>query len=80
MIDEKIIEELEDYATLDGTEIGEACFLLMRLTNYPDYVSDEFYNSLEKEIKEQLDNFKTYTQIVEFEETVITKRRELEHL
>jgi hypothetical protein len=66
-------EELATYAKLDGTEIGEACDILCRLSHYPDYISEEFLTSLVKEMRTALDMFKTQTVIVEKEETYTRK-------
>ena len=77
---EKEIKELEEYANMEGTEIGELCHVLIRMANYRDYMSDEFRLALEKEIKSQLNMFKGSTQIVEKVETFTQKFKELEWL
>ena len=41
--DQKIITELNEYAQYEGSEVGEACNIIVHLANYPDYVSDSFY-------------------------------------
>jgi hypothetical protein len=40
--------ELEKYAELEESEVGEACILLCELDRYPDYVSKTFYKELQK--------------------------------
>ena len=60
-----IINELDEYISLDNTEIGEICSLLIDISRYPDYVSEKFYSVLEKEIESQLNNFKNNTKIVQ---------------
>ena len=71
--------ELREYAELEGTELGVACALLIDIVcHYQDYVSEEFFQALEKEVISQLDNFKTNAKIVEHEEAVIQKWSELE--
>jgi len=66
-------DELEVYAKLDGTEVGEACLCLCALAGYPDYLNEDFYEALAKEIDLQLTNFKIFTEIVEEEKTETRK-------
>jgi len=76
---DKIIEKLEIYAKLDGTELGAASEYLCYLWNsYRDYVSDEFVVALKNEIKHKLDNFEKYSEIVEHTETRTETWEELE--
>lgn len=60
-----MINELEEYSNLENTEVGEVCSLLVEISRYSDFISREFYSSLQKEIKSQLDNFKNNTKIVQ---------------
>lgn len=76
-MDEKAVE-LQKYADLEGTELGEMCTILCSLFGYPDYMSEEFFTAIENEITKQLDNFKTNSKIVEIEETVVRKVVDLE--
>ena len=66
MTDEELLE-LEEYTRYEGSEIGDVCNLLISLHSYPDYLSSEFKEALEKEMKEQLINFKENCKIVERE-------------
>lgn len=76
----KLTEELKKYLELEGTEIGEACSSLVNLTHHLDYVSDEFEEALIKELKAQLNNFKTNYRIVECKKMVEHKYLDLEYL
>lgn len=57
-------KQLKEYAELEGSEVGEVCNLLLQITSYRSYVSDEFIESLEKEMKAQLKNFKDNCKII----------------
>ena len=72
------INELQKYSELEGTEIGEFCTILCQIAQYPDYMTDEFFAAIEKEIDAQLDNFKTNATIVETPKTVTHTIVELE--
>lgn len=77
MLNPDILNDLIKYADIEGTEIGEVCILLTDIARYPDYVSEEFYHALEKEIMSQLKYFKENSEIVEREETFTRKMVEL---
>ena len=47
---EKEIEELQKYALLEGTELGEAFGNLIAIHNYGSYLSNVFIKSVEKEV------------------------------
>lgn len=64
-----VVEELQKYAEMEDTELGETCQALVQLSHYPDYVSDEFQAALYKEMVEQLENFQENATIVESTET-----------
>ena len=70
--------ELEMYANLEGSEIGELCNMLLGIANLVVYASDSFHSALVQEIKEQLLMFKSKTKIVESERTEVIKYKELE--
>lgn len=75
-----VIEELTEYANLEGSELGGLAGSLIEMyESYMDYVSDEFLKALEKEMRDQLDNFKENSAIVEEEitETITRKVKEL---
>jgi hypothetical protein len=63
------VEELEKYAEVEGTEVGELCQALCVIAGYPSYMSDEFLEAVTKEICSQLDNFKKNTEWVTEERT-----------
>jgi len=71
-------KELEAYSEIEGTEIGEACFHLLAIKRYPDYVSDKFYKALIKEIQKQLEYFQLNSYFVEKKETRTVKYSTLE--
>ena len=75
---DKEIGELNKFAEMEGSEIGEMCLTLIHIMSYSDYIiSHEFEQSVKKEILYQLDNFKEHSQIVEKEETTTQKWKEL---
>lgn len=53
-----------EYINLEGSELGEACSLLIQMVSYQDYISEEFKEALTKEIKAQFKNFKDNCKIV----------------
>lgn len=63
------IMQLEEYAELEGSEIGESCMYLISLYRRRDYLSNHFINAVELEIDYQLDNFKENCRVVEREST-----------
>lgn len=70
--------QLEEYAQLEGTEIGESCLLLTQLVSYEPYLSDEFVAALTKEMTSQLENFKENTTIVDDVEKIERPFKRLE--
>lgn len=73
-----VASELETYANIEGSEIGEMCRMLVGLSHYTDFLSDDFLVVLSTELEEQLDNFKEYSTIVETEEVFTRKVISLE--
>ena len=73
-------EELEEYVEIEGTELGEYCDLLLQLRHCDSFMGGELSAALNKEIKEQLSNFKEFSRIVERSEEVkqTIKIKELE--
>ena len=57
-------KQLKEYTELEGSELGEACNMLLEVLGYRDYLSKEFKEALEKEMKAQLKNFKDNCKIV----------------
>jgi len=66
-------DELEVYAKLDGTEVGESCLCLCALAGYPDYLTKVFYEALAQEINIRLTDYKNFTEIAEEEKTETRK-------
>ena len=65
MSDYNEVEELRSYAELSNDEVGELCIGLCNLhEGYQSCMTDEFKKALEKEIKENLENFKEFTKVV----------------
>jgi hypothetical protein len=78
MIDQTHIIELEKYAELEGSELGEALADLCHIANYADYLSDVFSKAVEKEIIYQLDFLKNHTKIIKRQYTQEYTHEELE--
>lgn len=59
-------KELEEYAAYCDNELGELCVNLCELyRNYYDYFSDDnFLVALEREITNQLENFRQHAKII----------------
>jgi hypothetical protein len=74
-----LTEKLTEYCDMEGTEIGELCEALIWATYYPEYMSNEFEQALEKELLAQLKNFEENYTITEEEKTYTTKRKVLKH-
>lgn len=77
---EEIIEKLQEYIDLDGTELGGGASSLIELyESYMDYLSPEFVKALKLELKDQLNNFEENCKIVEreIEKKEIRKVKEL---
>lgn len=77
-MDSHQIYELEKYADLDGSELGEYCIALISVYNRRDYASPEFETLLDEELSRQLTYFKENCEIVERTETFTRKIRDLE--
>lgn len=72
-------EELEMYANLEGTELGEFCRLLCQIEHYGSMmITDKFSAAVADEIKTQLSNFKEHTTILTFDEAYTREIKELE--
>ena len=65
----EIIEELREYAELEGSELGDSCEMLILIyQSYSECFSDEFLCAMEKEIRFQLQYFKDNSKIIEITE------------
>lgn len=73
MIISDVINELVEYATLEGSEIGETCVHLMNLWNMRTYLSNDLQELLDKEIRWNLDNFKKNYEILKETKTYTSK-------
>ena len=60
----KTVIELNRYAEIEGSEIGDCCILLSALETHKDELSNKFYEALCKEIEYQLKLFKECCVIV----------------
>jgi hypothetical protein len=74
----KLCLDLREYATLEGSEIGEYCNLLLAISEYRSMQSDSFSKALVEEMEEQLKNFQENCEIVEKEVTSTHLVKELE--
>jgi hypothetical protein len=75
----KLRNELEEYASYEGTELGEVCNAIISVSGNLDYVSEGFAVAVVSEMKDQLANFKENFEWEEREETVTRKYRDLEY-
>ena len=71
-------EELLMYGHHQNDELGEACIKLASLLNSIDYVGEDFYQALLKEVQMKLDNFRNNTRLVAKTETRLETWTELE--
>ena len=75
----KVQRDLAEYASVEGSEIGELCNTLDLLFGYRSYfISKNMERVLRQEIKAQLKNFRDHARIVEREQTYTHTIRELE--
>lgn len=74
------LSELNEYAHFEGSELGEACVMLLSLYGMRDCLSPSFAIAMNKEITLQLRNFKQQSKIVEEEIVHKEKIRRLEWL
>ena len=80
-ITEEMLEELEEYGHLDGTENGEYWLALANFYNWAENsASEEFMPALEKEILLNYNWIKENVRIVENEHTTTVKSKYLEYL
>lgn len=72
------INELSEYARIEGSELGDYCNALIQLYSYRDIYSNPFGKALAKEIKSQLEHFKKHATIVKRSEVVTHEWMDLE--
>ena len=66
----EIAEKLREYYDLQMDSMSEAVQTLCHLSSYPDYLSDEVYAAVVKEMRAQLKNYEENCEIVEIEDTI----------
>lgn len=76
-MDEKEIEKATDYAYLEGSEVGEVMGLLITLHGFGDYMSEEMFDALERELRGHINWFDVNMKVAEREVTMTHKIREL---
>jgi hypothetical protein len=54
----EILEELEEFALNEGTEVGEMLSLIIQLYSYSDYMGDDLVDAVKAELYEQHKYFK----------------------
>lgn len=74
----ELCEQLEKYYELEETSHSEALELLCRLSQYPDYISDDLLGALVSEMKKELKNYTENCTIVIRPETFTHDVAELE--
>lgn len=63
---EDVIEQLQVYTELEGTEVGDTAGRLIELyESSMDYISPKFLECLERELRDFLENFQQNYEIVE---------------
>ncbi len=62
-----ILEELAEYASLEGDELGEMLSALITMYGKVSYTSEEFTAAVEKELREQIAWLRKHVKIVERE-------------
>lgn len=75
-----LITELEEYAHLDRTEVGEYWAALVDMRKHSDSIGDAFSAALDIEIAEQVEYIRANFEIVEEEEQCSIVVRRLEYL
>lgn len=74
----EIQKELEEYANWEGTELGEMTSALISLSHYPDYMTEDLWKVVYRELEYTLKMFQQQTRWVEKETTYTRKVKELE--
>lgn len=77
---EQVIDELQEYLEADATELSDAFCNVVGAVAYPDYISEDLYNLLVKELIQKLEWFKKNTKLIESEKKCIHKVKELIYL
>ena len=74
----KELIELQTYAELEGSELGEAIIYLCMVKSFSDMYNKKFNESLDKELRLQLKNFRKNTKIVKRKVETVEEIEELE--
>lgn len=76
-VDYDVLEALREYASMEGTELGEYWNLLAYTYTHlrAEYGSETFQKAIEAEILEQINYIRTHTQVLEHEETKTITRK-----
>ena len=61
----ELSRKLKKYTELEGSELGEVGSGLLYLSNFIDYVSEDFFDELIKEMEAQLKNYEENTKIIQ---------------
>ena len=56
-------EELQKYTSIGNDEFSEAAELLLHLSRYKPYLSKDFNNALQKEVRRFLQNYQDFSVI-----------------
>ena len=73
-----VADRLTEYTEIEGSEVGELCELLIKLSEYQIYMSIEFQSALLEELKLKYANFNENSTIVKREVTTTSTITELE--
>ena len=72
------IEELQEYADLDGSEVGEGLWSLIDMNSVKHYLNKEFKEAVDREIDLQLKWFRDNTVIKSKTEIIENEKKWLE--
>ena len=75
--EEQLIEQLEEYAELEGSEAGEYWSALCNLAGYAYCMPDDFAKAVLEQVRLEVENIEKTMEIVEEERTYTTKTKEL---
>ena len=74
----EMLEELEEAATIEGSEVGEQWQALVSAKAAADYGSEAFLAAYEAEVREQHEHFRNNFRIVERQESRIVTYTDIE--
>jgi len=73
----ELVAQIEKYLEYESDSHQEAVALMCRLASYPDYVADELYNVLVKELEDELKNYQENAEIVETRKSITVYEADL---